>query len=168
MIMQTVHDIEKDGILVITESQIALLKHWLITSKAKKVKAKWTIYRPSKTTKQNKAFWGLVMPYAKKAFDDAGIDVMNVPLNQEQIKDVLYKFCGGVGDNGESKRISEMDITEIKRTSKPGRRIYSSVDKLPHVLAGYGIAIVSTSKGVMSDKNCRRDKVGGEILCTVN
>jgi small subunit ribosomal protein S8 len=59
-------------------------------------------------------------------------------------------------------------ISEITRTSKPGRRIYSSVDDLPHVLGGYGIAIVSTSKGVMSDKNCRESKVGGEILCTVS
>jgi len=59
-------------------------------------------------------------------------------------------------------------INEITRTSKPGRRIYSSVDKLPRVLAGMGIAIVSTSKGVMSDRSCREAKVGGEILCTVS
>jgi small subunit ribosomal protein S8 len=59
-------------------------------------------------------------------------------------------------------------ISEITRTSKPGRRIYSSVDKLPRVLAGYGIAIVSTSKGVMSDKNCRKSNTAGEILCTVS
>ncbi len=59
-------------------------------------------------------------------------------------------------------------ITEITRTSKPGRRVYSSVDKLPRVLAGLGIAIVSTSKGVMSDKSCREANVGGEILCTVS
>ena len=59
-------------------------------------------------------------------------------------------------------------INEIKRTSKPGRRIYSSVDKLPRVLGGLGIAIVSTSKGVMSDRDCRRTNVGGEILCTVS
>src|SRR4030042_4160225 len=55
-------------------------------------------------------------------------------------------------------------ISEISRVSKPGRRIYSPVDKLPHVLAGFGIAIVSTSKGVMSDRNCRKDNIGGEIL----
>ena len=59
-------------------------------------------------------------------------------------------------------------ISEIARISKPGRRVYSSVDQLPHVLAGYGVAIVSTSKGVMSDRNCRKDNVGGEILCTVS
>jgi small subunit ribosomal protein S8 len=59
-------------------------------------------------------------------------------------------------------------INEIRRTSKPGCRVYSAVDDLPHVLAGMGIAIVSTSKGVMSDKNCRQANVGGEILCTVS
>jgi small subunit ribosomal protein S8 len=59
-------------------------------------------------------------------------------------------------------------ISEITRTSKPGRRIYSSVDELPRVQGGMGIAIVSTSKGVLSDRNCRQDNVGGEILCTVS
>ena len=62
----------------------------------------------------------------------------------------------------------ESVITEIKRFSKPGCRVYCSVDKLPRVLGGLGIAIVSTSKGVMSDRNCRHDKVGGEVLCTVS
>ena len=59
-------------------------------------------------------------------------------------------------------------ITDIQRTSKPGRRIYASVDELPRVLGGLGIAIVSTSQGVMSDRNCRQAKVGGEVLCTVS
>lgn len=59
-------------------------------------------------------------------------------------------------------------IDRIDRTSKPGCRIYSSVDELPRVLAGMGIAVVSTSKGVMSDRSCREAKVGGEILCTVS
>lgn len=59
-------------------------------------------------------------------------------------------------------------INEIKRISKPGCRIYSSVDELPHVLAGMGIAIISTSSGVMSDRSCREANVGGEILCTVS
>ncbi|MHC4616211.1 MAG: 30S ribosomal protein S8 [Planctomycetota bacterium] len=59
-------------------------------------------------------------------------------------------------------------ITELIRVSKPGRRIYSSVDRLPHVLGGYGVAIVSTSQGVLSDRSCRKANVGGEILCTVS
>ena len=59
-------------------------------------------------------------------------------------------------------------ISDIQRSSKPGCRIYLSVDKLPRVMAGMGIAIVSTSKGVMSDKSCREANVGGEILCTVS
>jgi small subunit ribosomal protein S8 len=59
-------------------------------------------------------------------------------------------------------------ISQVARVSKPGKRVYLSVDRLPHVLGGYGIAIISTNKGVMSDRNCRRDNVGGEILCTVS
>ncbi len=59
-------------------------------------------------------------------------------------------------------------INEIKRISKPGCRIYSSVDKLPHVLGGLGIVVVSTSRGVMSDRSCRETNAGGEILCTVS
>jgi len=59
-------------------------------------------------------------------------------------------------------------INEITRVSKPGCRIYSSVDKLPRVLAGMGIAVVSTSRGVMSDRSCRQNNVGGEIVCTVS
>jgi small subunit ribosomal protein S8 len=59
-------------------------------------------------------------------------------------------------------------INEITRASKPGRRIYSPVEKLPRVLGGMGIAIVSTSEGVMSDNSCREKNVGGEILCMVS
>jgi small subunit ribosomal protein S8 len=56
---------------------------------------------------------------------------------------------------------------EIRRVSKPGRRVYSAVDKLPRVRNGLGIAIISTPKGVMSDKQARRENVGGEVLCTI-
>ena len=59
-------------------------------------------------------------------------------------------------------------IQRIDRTSTPGRRVYSSADELPKVLGGMGIVIVSTSKGVMSDKGCRQAHVGGEVLCTVS
>ena len=59
-------------------------------------------------------------------------------------------------------------ISEIKRVSTPGRRWYSKVDELPSVMGGLGIAIVSTSKGVLSDRQCRQEKVGGELLCTVS
>ena len=59
-------------------------------------------------------------------------------------------------------------ITEIKRMSKPGCRVYAGVDGLPTVLGGMGIVVVSTSKGLVSDRNCRENKVGGEVLCTVS
>lgn len=59
-------------------------------------------------------------------------------------------------------------IQNLDRASKPGRRIYRGKDSLPEVLNGMGIAIVSTSKGIMSDRVCRQENVGGELLCTVS
>jgi small subunit ribosomal protein S8 len=59
-------------------------------------------------------------------------------------------------------------ITEIKRVSKPGCRMYAGVENLPTVLGGMGIVVVSTSKGIVSDRGCRESKVGGELLCTVS
>ena len=58
-------------------------------------------------------------------------------------------------------------IREIKRVSKPGRRVYASVESLPTVFNGLGISILSTSKGVMSDTDARQNNVGGEVICTV-
>ena len=58
-------------------------------------------------------------------------------------------------------------IRELKRISKPGRRVYSGVKDIPQVRQGLGVAIVSTPKGVMSDANARSQNVGGEVLCTV-
>ena len=58
-------------------------------------------------------------------------------------------------------------ITKLTRVSKPGLRKYAPTDKMPRVINGLGIAIVSTSKGVMTDKEARKENVGGEILCHV-
>ena len=58
-------------------------------------------------------------------------------------------------------------IDELRRVSKPGRRLYMGASDLPRVQDGLGIAIVSTSKGVMSDSRARREGHGGEVLCTV-
>ncbi|MDP2084327.1 MAG: 30S ribosomal protein S8 [Gemmobacter sp.] len=58
-------------------------------------------------------------------------------------------------------------IREIKRVSKPGRRVYMGVKEIPSVRNGLGVSIVSTPKGVMSDANARAANVGGEVLCTV-
>ena len=58
-------------------------------------------------------------------------------------------------------------IKGLKRVSKPGLRVYSARQELPRVQGGLGIAIVSTSKGVMTDREARRHKVGGEVLCEV-
>lgn len=77
------------------------------------------------------------------------------------------------GDIQDSIRITlkyidhQSAIAGIKRISKPGLRIYSSAADMPYVLDGLGIAIVSTSAGIMTDKSCRTNKVGGEVLAYV-
>ncbi len=74
-------------------------------------------------------------------------------FNQIKIQ-LLYK-------NGQPK------ISQLKRISKPGRRVYVSKDKLPRVLNNYGIAIISTSKGLMTNKQAKKEGVGGEVICEV-
>jgi len=66
--------------------------------------------------------------------------------------------------NSKSKKPA---IKEIKRISRPGLRQYSGVDDMPRVLNGLGIAIISTSRGLMTDKEAKKEKIGGEILCYV-
>ena len=79
-------------------------------------------------------------------------------------------------DNGKTKDIviglkyvnkNQKVITGLKRISKPGRRIYASCEELPKVLGGLGIVIVSTSKGVMTDREARKLGIGGEVLAYV-
>ena len=61
----------------------------------------------------------------------------------------------------------EPAINDIKRVSRPGLRRYVATDAIPRILNGMGIAILSTSKGVMADREARKQKVGGELICTV-
>jgi len=115
-----------------------------------------------------------------------------VRINKEQVTVKASNICEGIANvlkkEGYIKDFDRIDdgkqgmlriilkynqqnqpvIDEITRTSKLSRRVYCSVDKLPHVLNGMGIAIVSTSKGVMSDRDCRQANAGGEVLCTVS
>ncbi len=62
---------------------------------------------------------------------------------------------------------NEKVLSGLKRVSKPGLRVYAGKDEIPYVLKGLGVAIVSTSKGVMTDKKARAEKVGGEVLAIV-
>jgi small subunit ribosomal protein S8 len=61
----------------------------------------------------------------------------------------------------------EMVVSKLERISKPGCRIYVSGTKIPNVLGGMGINILSTSRGLMTDRQARRERVGGEILCRI-
>jgi small subunit ribosomal protein S8 len=84
-------------------------------------------------------------------------DVERIPGKPRDILRLTLKY----GPRGEQV------LTSIRRESKAGCRKYVDVDQLPRVLNGLGIAVVSTSRGVMSDRKCRELKVGGELVCTV-
>ncbi len=62
---------------------------------------------------------------------------------------------------------NEPVISGLKRISKPGRRVYVGKDKIPRVMGGVGVAILTTPNGVLSDKECRHQGVGGEVLCYI-
>jgi len=106
---------------------------------------------------------------------------VNLPSSnfKSKIADIL-KNEGFIKDfkilNEEKKNILSLElkyhsgnpvISNFERVSKPGRRIFSSADSLPKINNGLGIAIVSTPKGVMTDIDARKQKVGGEIICKV-
>ena len=84
------------------------------------------------------------------------------------------KWISGVEVLGDAPK-QEIEVTfseekpemEIKRISKPGRRVYSGKSDLKPILRGYGIAVLTTSKGLMTDVQARKEGVGGEILCTI-
>ena len=130
------------------------------------------------------------------AFSDPIADMLtrirNATRNQaEQVRVLNSKVCRGIAEVLKSEGyISGYDVIEdgrqgliridlkygpageqlihlIKRESKPGCRVYRKVTDLPRPLAGLGIAILTTPKGVLSDRQCREQKVGGELLCTV-
>jgi small subunit ribosomal protein S8 len=107
---------------------------------------------------------------------------VNVSMPSSRLKSAIAKvlldegFITGFENDGQVKPTLTITlkyfqgkpvIDQIKRVSRPGLRIYKSTDELPKILNGMGVAIVSTSAGVMSDREARATGRGGEILCTV-
>jgi small subunit ribosomal protein S8 len=85
----------------------------------------------------------------------AAFHIRQAKLQNELVLELKY------GPEGEKV------IRHIERVSKPGCRIYRGVDELPVVLNGLGVAVVSTNQGVLSDRECRQKKVGGEVICRI-
>ena len=86
--------------------------------------------------------------------------IKNFQIVEQPLQNVL-KLTLKYGPEGEKV------IRSIVRTSKPGCRVYRGYEDIPTVLSGQGVAIVSTNQGVLSDRECRDKKVGGEVICTV-
>jgi small subunit ribosomal protein S8 len=114
----------------------------------------------------------------------AGHKVVEIPSSNEKkaITEILYnngyilkyKFDDEAGYNGIIKIALKYDlatrkplIRKLERISRPGLRQYRKAEQLPKVINGLGIAIISTSKGIMTDKQAREEHIGGEVLCFV-
>lgn len=104
---------------------------------------------------KSKTGLGILNVLKDEGYIDSFDEIEAQPISQVRIQ-LRYALSG------------QSVIHEIQRVSKPGRRVYSEVDKLPKVLDGLGITVVSTSKGVVSDRKARELNVGGEVLCTVS
>lgn len=106
----------------------------------------------------------VVVPHSKLKAEIAKILVENKYVESAEVvaktpqSDIVLKL----------KYIGKLPaISDVKRISKPGRRMYAPAGQLPKALGGYGITIISTSKGIMVDKEARKQNVGGEILCQI-
>ena len=84
-------------------------------------------------------------------------DFEKIPDNKQNVIRIVLKYSAG----------RDKVITGIKRISKPGLRVYAKKDQLPRVLGGLGIAIISTSQGLMTDKTARKSGLGGEVIAYV-
>ena len=106
-----------------------------------------------------------ILPYSKFKHSFADLLVKQGWLEQVEVvteKNLkLLKLQLKYGPSGEPV------ISEIKSVSKPGQRIYAKVSKIPRVTFGVGATIVSTSKGLMTDAEARRQKLGGELICQI-
>ena len=105
----------------------------------------------------------------KIPYSNMKLGIANILKNEGYIKDFEIKEDGSKKDVVVSLKYvdGENVIKGLKRISKPGRRVYTNVAEMPKVLGGLGIAIVSTPKGVITDKQCKTENVGGEVLCYV-
>ena len=105
----------------------------------------------------------------KVPFSKIKESIANILKNEGYIAGYEIKEEGNIKDIVVTLKYMDGDavIKGLKRISKPGRRVYSSVENLPKVLGGLGIAVVSTPNGVLTDKECRKHNVGGEVLCYV-
>ncbi|MES2970795.1 MAG: 30S ribosomal protein S8 [Patescibacteria group bacterium] len=106
----------------------------------------------------------IVLPHSKVKESVARLLQSNHYIDEVKVSDV------SIGKSLILKLHSEDSnprITEIKRLSKPGRRLYTSADKMPKVKQGRGIVIVSTSKGIMTGFEAKKQAVGGELICKV-
>ena len=106
---------------------------------------------------------GFILDYhvGQYVTDDQGQRVFRTLTETKDIPKLILRVYLKYGPEGEKV------IRRLQRVSKPGRRVHTRHDQLRPILDGLGVAVISTSKGVMSDRRARAEKLGGEVICTV-
>lgn len=112
------------------------------------------IGRPRVSVKRSKVCLGIARVLKEEGYV---ADYLHIDDGRQGRIEIDLKY----GERGEKV------IQQLQRVSKPGRRVYCGVQQMPRVMNGLGIAIVSTSRGVLSDRQCRKLNLGGELLCKV-
>lgn len=113
-----------------------------------------SIAKPRVRVKRSKVCLGVARVLKEEGFIT---DFMSIDDTNQGVIDIDLKY----GERGEKV------IQDVQRVSRPGCRQYKKVDELRRIRDGLGIAVVSTSRGVLSDRQCRKDRIGGEVLCVV-
>jgi len=110
----------------------------------------------------------VLLPFSKLKFNLANLLVAESFLSSaEKIADSNKTNFNQLKLVLKYNRSGKGAMSSIKKISKPGRRIYVNHQNLPYVLNGLGMAVISTSKGLMTNKQARKDKIGGEIICEI-
>jgi len=118
----------------------------------------------------------VILPYSKIKMSIAEFLSTNGWLGQVSKLEPIKPAKGKKSKQDVNSRFSQIKIEikyngkfphikSLQRVSKPGRRVYVGKDEIPTVCNGYGISVISTSRGLMSDKQARQEKVGGEVIC---
>lgn len=118
----------------------------------------------------------VVLPYSQMKFSVAKILEKEGLIKKLEVLEPIKNAPSAKKENNQFKKIKIVlkydenkrpAISNLKRISKPGQKIYADKDSLPRVLDGLGLAIISTSRGLMTEREARQKKIGGEVICEI-
>lgn len=135
-----------------------------ITDMLNRIRNAQAVFKPQAAVPFSKIKYEIAKILEKEGFISA---VERKGRKAARVFEIVLKYKKAAGPSAGSSAGTIPKIQGLKRISKPGKRIYLGSKELKPVLAGYGIAVISTPQGLMTDKEARKKKLGGEVLCEV-